>query len=238
MREPYAVNFDKSTTSSSKHRYITTISLTEEGGEAQVININQAKSYIDKTADEACVLTCTAGSDLTAVINKSGNWMNAYVYIDLDGDQQFSFNDGSTDQSGTDVVSFSFYTGNFSDDENGGVNSAGESITGNARNTMTLPPFKAPAEAGTYRIRFKMDWNSVDAGGQIAADGTLTGSNGFFANSGSIVDATLVVTDNATGIDGVTTNGKQAEIFDLSGRKLNAEPVKGVYIQNGKKVVR
>ncbi len=236
--EPYAVNFDKSTTSSSKHRKITTISLTEEGGEAQVIEINEAKSYFDKTADEACVLTCTAGSDLTAVINKEGNWMNAYVYIDLDGDQQFSFNDGSTDQSGTDVVSFSFYTGNFSDDQNGGVNSAGESLTGNARNTMTLPPFKAPAEAGTYRIRFKMDWNSIDAGGQIAADGTLTGANGFFANSGSIVDATLVVTDNATGIDGVTANGKKVEIFDLSGRKLNAEPTQGVYIQNGKKVVR
>ena len=238
VREPYAVNFDKNTTSSSKHRYITTISLTEEGGEAQVIEINQAKSYFDKTADEACVLTCTAGSDLTAVINKDGNWMNAYVYIDLDGDQQFSFNDGSTDQSGTDVVSFSFYTGNFNDDENGGVNSAGESITGAARNTMTLPPFKAPAEAGTYRIRFKMDWNSIDAGGQIAADGTLTGSNGFFANSGSIVDATLVVTDNATGIDGVAANGKKVELFDLGGRKLNAEPTQGVYIQNGKKVVR
>jgi hypothetical protein len=83
-----------------------------------------------------------------------------------------------------------------------------------------------------------MDWNSIDAGGQIAADGTLTGSNGFFANSGSIVDATLVVTDNATGIDGVTANGKKVELFDLSGRKLNAEPTQGVYIQNGKKVVR
>ena len=238
VREPYAVNFDKSTTSSSKHRYITTLSLTEEGGEAQVIEINQAKSYIDKSADEACTLTCNAGSNLTAVINKEGNWMNAYVYIDLDNDQQFSFNDGSTDQSGTDVVSFSFYTGNFNDDQNGGVNSAGESLTGNARNTMTLPPFKAPAEAGTYRIRFKMDWNSIDAGGQIAADGTLTGANGFFANSGSIVDATLVVTGEATGIDGVTANGKKAELFDLSGRKLNAQPAKGVYIQNGKKVVR
>jgi hypothetical protein len=237
VREPYAVNFDKNTTSSQKHRKITTISLTEEGGEAQVIEINEAKSYFDKTADEACVLTCTAGSDLTAVINKEGNWMNAYVYIDLDGDQQFSFNDGSTDQSGTEVMSFSFYTGNFNDDANGGVNSAGEAITGAARNTMTLPPFKAPAEEGTYRIRFKMDWNSIDPGGQIAADGTCTGANGFLANRGSIVDATLVV-KSVTGINGVVANGKNAELFDLSGRKLNAQPAKGVYIQNGKKVVR
>ena len=110
-------------------------------------------------------------------------------------------------------MSFSFYTGNFDDDQNGGVNSAGESLTGNARNTMTLPPFKAPAEEGTYRIRFKMDWNSVDPGGQIAADGTCTGANGFLANRGSIVDATLVVSAT-TGIDGVIANGKNAELFD------------------------
>ena len=237
VREPYATNFEKTANAIRTDRKITTISLTEEGGEAQVIDINEAKPYFDKSADEACVLTCTADAELTAVINKSGNWMNAYVYIDLDGDQQFSFNDGSTDQSGTDVVSFSFYTGNFSDDQNGGVNSAGESLTGNARNTMTLPPFKAPAEAGTYRIRFKMDWNSIDAGGQLAADGTCTGANGMLANGGSIVDATLVVTSNTTGIEGVAVE-KKAAIYDLSGRKLNAVPEKGVYIQNNKKMVR
>lgn len=238
VREPYATNFDKNANPVSTDRKITTITLTEGDGEAQVIEVNKAKPYIDKSADEACLLTCNAGSDLTAVINKEGNWMNAYVYIDLDGDQQFSFNDGSTDQSGTEVMSFSFYTGNFNDDENGGVNSAGEAITGAARNTMTLPPFKAPAEEGTYRIRFKMDWNSIDPGGQIAADGTCTGANGFLANRGSIVDATLVVTGATTGIEGVVTNGKNAALFDLSGRKLNAQPAKGVYIQNGKKVVR
>ncbi len=237
VREPYATNFDKNANPVSTDRKITTITLTEGDGEAQVIEVNKAKPYIDKSADEACLLTCNAGSDLTAVINKEGSWMNAYVYIDLDGDQQFSFNDGSTDQSGTEVMSFSFYTGNFNDDANGGVNSAGEAITGAARNTMTLPPFKAPAEEGTYRIRFKMDWNSIDPGGQIAADGTCTGANGFLANRGSIVDATLVV-KSATGINGVVANGKNAALFDLSGRKLNAQPAKGVYIQNGKKVVR
>ena len=237
VREPYATNFEKTANATRTDRKITTISLTEAGGEAQVIEINQAKPYFDKTADEACTLTCAVGSELSAVINKEGNWMNAYVYIDLDNDQQFSFNDGTTDQSGTDVMSFSFYTGNFSDDQNGGVNSLGESLTGNARNTMTLPPFKAPSEAGTYRIRFKMDWNSIDAGGQIAADGTCTGANGFLANGGSIVDATLVV-NATTGINGVVANGKKTEIYDLSGRKLNQVPEKGVYIQNNKKVVR
>ena len=237
VREPYATNFDKNTNPVGTDRYITTITLTEEGGAEQVIEINEAKPYLDKSADEACVLSCKPGKELTAVINKQGNWMNAYVYIDLDGDQQFSFNDGTTDQTGTEVMSFSFYTGSFENDTDNGVNSAGESLTGGSRNTMTLPPFKAPAEEGTYRIRFKMDWNSVDPGGQVAADGTCTGANGFLANRGSIVDATLIV-NATTGIEGVVANGKKAELFDLSGRKLNTVPAKGVYIQNGKKVVR
>ena len=237
--EPYATNFDKNMNSTQTHRYITTIEFTEEGGEPQTIEIGQAKPYFDKTEDETCVLTCTPSSTINAVINKSGNWMNAYVFIDVDNDGQFSFNDGTTDQSGTDVMSFSFYTGSFTNDTENGVNSAGTSLTGQARNTMFLPPFTAPAEEGDYRIRFKMDWNSVDPGGQIAADGTCTGANGFLANSGSIVDVTLRVM-KTTGIEIVEQESAESanEIYDLSGRRLEKAPSKGVYIMNNKKVIR
>lgn len=236
--EPYATNFDKSTNATRSDRYIKTIKLTEEGGEAQVITVGSPKPYLDKSEDADCLLTCAAGSKLTAVIDRQGGWTNAYVYIDFDGDQQFSFVEGSKDQSGTDVVSFSFYTGNFNDDANGGVNSAGESLTGSARNTMVLPSFTAPTEPGDYRIRFKMDWNSIDPGGQVAADGTCTGANGFLANGGSIVDATLRVTE-PSGIVGIEAQGEgRTVIYDLSGRKLTAAPAKGVYIINNKKVLR
>ncbi len=235
--DPYATNFDKNMNSVKSHRYITTIEFTESGKDAQVINVGTAKPYFDKTADEASILTCQASSTIDAKINISGGWMNGYVYIDYDNDGQFSFNDGTKDQAGTDVASFSFYTGSFTDDANGGVNSAGESLTGSARNTMALPSFTAPAEAGDYRIRFKMDWNSIDAGGQIAADGTCTGANGFLANSGSIVDATLRVT-KGTGIEVVEVEDSNDAIYDLSGRKLDTVPTKGIYIRNNKKLIR
>lgn len=236
--EPYATNFDKNSNASRSDRYINSITFTEEGGEAQTITVGAGNPYRDMSADENSLLTCVAGSTVSVVFNKNANWMNAYVYIDLDGDQQFSFNEGSTDQSGTDVMSFSFYTGNFNDDVNGGVNSAGTSLTGGNRNTVSLPPFTAPAVAGDYRIRFKMDWNSIDAGGQIAADGTCTGANGILANGGCIVDATLRVTDT-TGIEFVEAeNAKTSEIYDLSGRKLNSAPAKGIYIMNNKKIIR
>ena len=44
---------------------------------------------------------------------------------------------------------------------------------------------------------------------------------------------------NATGLDGVTRTAEQnGDYYDLNGRKLAAKPTrKGVYIQNGRKVV-
>ena len=235
--EPYATNFDKDANPTRTDRMIKSITLTEEGMDAQTLAVGVAKPYIDKSADEACVLTCAAGSTLTVAFDINGGWMNGYVYIDLDGDQQFSFLDGQLDQSGTDVVSFSFYTGSFSDDSKG-VNSAGESLTGGARNTMKCPPFVAPVKAGDYRIRFKMDWNSVDAGGQVAADGTCTGANGILANGGSIVDATLRVTEGAGIVPSTLNPQPSTQMYDLQGRRVSAAAKHGVYIVGGAKVVK
>ena len=233
---PYALNFDKSQTPTRTDRSIANFSLTPQGGETQTINIGFAQPYIDLTEVDSAKLVCETGDTLTATLNMNGTWMNAYVYIDLDNDQQFSFNEGSTDQSGTDVMSFSFYNGVFASDE-AGVNSAGTSLSGPYRNTRVLPPFTAPEAAGEYRIRYKLDWNSIDPGGQVAADGTCTGSNGFLANGGSIVDAILKV-NVATSVGGVQMEQNGREIYDLSGRRLQQAPRQGVFILNGKKVVK
>ena len=90
----------------------------------------------------------------------------------------------------------------------------------------------------TYRIRFKVDWNSVDPGGQLAANGTATGSNGILANGGAILDATLQVTGTNTGITGAENGNGEARYYDLSGRRLHAAPAHGVYIKGNRKVVK
>ena len=232
--EPYSTNFDKNANATRTDRTVKTISLTEKGKTAQTLTLGIAKPYIDKSADEASLLTCTAGSTLTAAFSINGGWMNSYVYIDLDGDQQFSFIDGQTNQTGTDVMSFSFYSGDFNN-EDPGVNSAGEKISGGARNTLKCPSFIAPTEAGDYRIRFKVDWNSIDAGGQIAADGTCTGHNGILANGGTIIDATLRVTEDA-GIHAPTLDAS-VPIYDLQGRKLDTAPKRGIFIRGNQKQI-
>ncbi len=231
--EPYAVNFDKNTNATRTDRFINNIIFEEEGAEAQTLVVGQGKPYMDKTDQ---LLTCTAGSTVKVTFDKQTNWMHGYVYIDLDGDQQFSFNDGQTDQSGTDVVSFSFYSGDFNN-ETSGVNSAGATLTGNARNTMECPSFVAPAEEGDYRIRFKMDWNSIDAGGQVAADGTCTGTNGILANGGVIVDTTLQVKDGSSIHTASADEAQSSIVYDLQGRPVSGNPERGVYIHGNRKVM-
>ena len=189
--EPYPVNFDKNMNRTRTDRTLNSVTLTEEGQADQTVTVaNTLKIYNDQ--HETATLTCTSGSTLTATFNYNGVWMHGYVYIDTDNDGAFSFNEGNTDQSGTDLKAFAFYSGDFYNDLSG-YNSAGQSITGDNRANINPPSFTAPTTPGTYRIRFKVDWNSVDPGGQKAANGTVTGDNGIAKNGGYILDATLVV---------------------------------------------
>ena len=189
--DAYPVNFDKNMNRTRYDRTLNSVTLTEEGQAGQTVRpANTSKIYNDQ--HETAVLTCTVGSTLTATFNYSGTWMHGYVYIDTENDYAFSFNEGSTDQSGTDLKTFAFYSGSFTNDASG-RNSNGDYISGDARANINPPSFTAPTTPGTYRIRFKVDWNSVDPGGQKAANGTVTGDNGIAKNGGYILDATLVV---------------------------------------------
>ena len=239
VAEDYPVNFDKDASATRTDRYINSITLTESGQTAQSVSLSSRKPYIDLTEDENAHFTCTAGSTLTTTFNWTGSWMHGYVYIDTDNDKHFSFTEGSTTQTDTEVYAFSFYSGNFNDDSSG-YNSAGTRITGDNRAVVNPPSFTAPGTNGTYRIRFKIDWNSIDPGGQLAADGTATGANGIIANGGQIVDALLTITGGAeTGINSLNTESKTKDVmYDLSGRRLNAAPAQGVFILNGKTVIR
>ena len=234
--EDYAINFPRTQVRTRTDRELRSISLTAEGEAEQTLTVNERYSYNDLTGDESNVLSVPAGATLTAAFNYSGIWMHGYVYIDLENDKQFSFAEGNTNQTGTDLQTFSFYSGNFSDDS-AGYNSLGTQITGNSRSVLNPPTFTAPTTPGDYRIRFKVDWNSVDAGGQKALDGTCTGQNGILANGGYIVDAILSVVGTGTGILNNELQGT-SRLYDLSGRRLHNAPQHGVFIQNGRKVVK
>ena len=96
---------------------------------------------------------------------------------------------------------------------------------------MSSQAITAPEELGTYRMRIKQDWCSIDPQGD--ADGKF---GDFKQNGGVIVDVLLAVS-NTTGIEEVKTeNGAVKAIYDLQGRKV-VNPTSGIYIVNGKKTV-
>ena len=181
--EKYTVNFDKGAKSTHSGRVLNSFSLQQTGKEKQTESVSVSRAaYEDHTSK---VFTVEAGSEVTASFNYSGEWMNGYVYIDRDNDGEFSYKEGQWDQAGTDLVAYSFYTTlpNPKVNDGNGYNSTGASVSGDARSNVNPPSFTAPTEPGTYRIRFKIDWNCILPGG----------SNDILSDGGGVWDATLEV---------------------------------------------
>ena len=221
--EKYPVNFDKTAKSTHSSRALNSFSLQQTGKDKQTESVYASKAaYEDHTSK---VFTVEAGSELTASFDYTGEWMHSFVYIDFDNDGQFSYKEGQWDQTGTDLVAFSFYSldSNPKNDASG-YNSVGDELTGDARNTYVAPSFKAPAKAGEYRIRFKFDWNCILPGG----------SSSILSDGGGVWDATLKVVEPV--VDGISTinaevaNG-ETQLFTVNGVKLNK-------LQKGLNIVR
>ncbi len=228
FKEPYPINFDKSTRVSHGSRRLNSITLN---GETRNIPDNGViYNYIKDNP-----FTVEAGKKCTASLSFSGTWMNSYVYIDFGNDGEINVGTPTKGKipEGDDMVSYSFYS-EVANSDASGYNSAGKAISGNNRNTIDLPTFTIPADlpTGDYRMRYKLDWNSIDPKGDIDnADNNL-----FMNNGGAIADIILHV-DNPNRIGGVPTSAQSSEFYDLSGRRMGPNE-KGFYVQKGRKGVR
>ena len=223
-KDDYAVNFDKDANSTHSSRALNSFSLQQTGKDKQTKSVKTSKAaYEDHTADEP--FTVEAGSELTASFDYTGEWMHSFVYIDFDNDGDFSYKEGQWDQTGTDLVAFSFYSldSNPKNDASG-YNSVGDELTGDARNTYVAPSFKAPAKAGEYRIRFKIDWNCILPGG----------SSSILSDGGGVWDATLKVVEPVT--DGISTIN--AEVANGEAQLFTVDGVQIAKLQKGLNIVR
>ena len=201
-KEKYTVNFDKGAKSTHSGRVLKSFSLQQTGKDKQTESVSASRAaYEDHTSK---VFTVEAGSEVTASFNYTGEWMNGYVYIDRDNDGEFSYKEGQWDQANTDLVAYSFYTtlANPKQNDGNGYNSTGANVTGNARNNVNPPVFTAPTEPGTYRIRFKVDWNCILPGG----------SSDILSDGGGVWDATLEVVAPAPTVDETFTYNQDAYV--------------------------
>ena len=216
--EDYAINFDKDAKQTHASRYSTSVSLQQTGKDKQTIEFGKTMNGYEDLTTGTDKFTVEAGSEVTPSIGYVGEWMHGYVYIDLDNNKQFSFNADGADQTGTEVVSYSYYKDQ---------NSKGETVASSC-NVNPMPAFTAPTTPGTYRIRFKVDWDNIDAGGSVAS------GNYILNNGGGIYDATLEVVEPT--VNGISTinaevaNG-EAQLFTVDGVQISK-------LQKGLNIVR
>ena len=217
-KDDYAINFDKDAKQTHSSRYSTSVSLQQTGKDKQTIEFGKTMNGYEDLTTGTDKFTVEAGSEVTPSIGYVGEWMHGYVYIDLNNDKQFSFNADGADQTGTEVVSYSYYKDQ---------NSKGEAASNNC-NVNPMPAFTAPTEPGTYRIRFKVDWDNIDAGGSVLS------TNHILNNGGGIYDATLEVVEPV--VDGISTIN--AEVANGEAQLFTVDGVQIAKLQKGLNIVR
>lgn len=189
-------------------RHLDGVKLQVNDGTTQVINVPTSPKtvYVDMTSSQ---FFAKPGETVTASVAYTGGWMHAYAYIDYNNDGKFqaTVNDDLSIAEGSDLVAFSFYGGG--NDENG-VNSAGKAISGQARNTLSMPLFTIPENTahGMYRMRYKVDWNSIDPAGSVDQ------SNPILGNGGGIVDVILNVHGDYANVNDANRNGEVLSAVD------------------------
>ena len=168
----YCTSFGNSTRTAGD-RKLTSFTLSD-GANGGTVNVNQSSSsgaaiYFDKTDTE---ISLEAGKEITSTIDWSSTWMHSYLYIDFNDDKEFTpvvENHAVTEDS--ELLAYSFWTGTdgapttTGANDSYGYNSLGQSVSGDARASFALPTFTIPTTVaeGTYRARFKIDWNTANA---------------------------------------------------------------------------
>ena len=195
--EEYALTYDEDTNVSRTDRGVNSVGLTV-GGQSYSSTPRSGKVYSNNTTNS--VFSATAGVEVQPTFSYNGNWMSGYVYVDWGNDGLFNdaLNDDGTPAEGSDVVSYNAV-------QIGDTWYKSDGTTTNSGNTIGagVPKFTIPADtpAGFYRMRYKVDWNSITPAGNGTAD------NNIVKNGGGIIDLTLDVHGDKVTVNASQLNG-------------------------------
>ena len=207
--EKYAVSFDRDSAPARADRYMTAVGLKGGTFSSQTHNLSLDRNYYDLTS--TTVFSAKAGDTLTPTYGYTGAWMSTFTYLDFANDGKFSYdiNADGTPAPGSDIVSYQF-----TDATGSNTNSLGASVTngnqiGNPSPSFTLPP---DMSCGFYRMRYKVDWASLDPAGNPSPN------NLILNNGGGIVDVMLDVHAPQLRVSQGALNG---EVLDADGNSLD-----------------
>lgn len=208
----YPVCFEEEQEYTRNDRHLNGVKLNSPSGGLQSLTLPAPnKVYNNATGN---TFYAKAGEELTATFDYSGSWMNGFVYLDRGNDGKFeaTLGQNAAIPEGSDVMAFSFTAETGSEDA--GYNSKGEYLTGSNRAVLNPPSFTLPAglPAGLYRMRYKVDWASIDPAGNNSS------SNNILANGGAIADVMLNVHGDECNVNDANRNG---EVLAADGSKLS-----------------
>ena len=181
----WPINIDKNTNNTRTDRYTNSVTLNDQtisvpGGQ-QAPN---GKVYNDLTSES---FTFAPGEQVQPTFGFVGGAMMGFVYIDLNNDGDFT-DDG-------ELVSY---------------NNNGSNPTNRLDNTnRQTPAFTLPTTTGSYRMRFKVDWASLDP----------AGTTDIASNGGAFIDVTLAIVDPCDLLDDKIQAATNAynEVSDMAG---------------------
>lgn len=188
----YAINFAEDATISRNDRFVLSVALTGNQGSSKTLSVDNTTHYAFQKLFDG-FMTARPGETLAPNVGYTGTWMHSYVYIDFGKDGSFTptINNDYTPADGSDLVTFSSYESH---------NSLGQSV--NQGFAIQSPAFTLPDDMapGIYRIRFKVDWDSLDPGGDT--------TQGLIKNGGGIIDALLSVVGTSSNVTTQATHGE------------------------------
>lgn len=178
---PYAINYSETTGMTRTDRYFNTLRLsTSDGEQTLAVNQSSTKKLYYKKLDNC--FTAKVGTTITPKKNTNDmttNWMCAYLYIDKGNDGSFDVDwDNNGVNNAGDLMSYSYYKEK---------SSLGAAVMEDGQPAHVAPAFTLPADLkpGIYRLRYKIDWDCVDPGGNDMT------TNKIDANGGVIVDTRI-----------------------------------------------
>lgn len=228
----YQVNYNKKAPHGREDRYMMHVGLYEGEGNKK----NNLQQYPDNTltaritkqfyldVTNKVVFDVVAGQTYTPYIAYHGLWMSGYVFVDWNNDGVFDSTKGLTFNNNLptrtddcEVVSFSAHAKN---DNGRWYNSNGKPFDkggqfpqdDNVKNW--LGSFKVPAnlKEGIYRMRFKLDWNSLDP----------KGSDEILQDGGDIIDVLVNVHKDVVKVGAKAENGTVANGAVVLSEALNS----------------
>lgn len=196
----YPVNFPL-TTPQRSDRHTESVSFSSPSGGNQTLKVPTPLMAYSKVFDKPFL--AKAGEEVTSTFGYKAYWMHGYVYLDKNNDGDFStgvLENCALDPS-KDLVAFSLYS-NGNDSYGYASDGTYISSSNNGFNGKWNPPsYTLPADLapGIYRMRYKIDWNNIEPGGDIES---------FVNNGGVCVDVLLNIHEDNVTVNQDNRNGQ------------------------------